>query len=58
VPEENHEKIDFQALPFSLEKSKKKKRPSSIRGKLKSPFDDKCIKELSLIPLTACLPLG
>jgi hypothetical protein len=56
VPEENHEKLDFQALPFSLEKSKKKKRPSSIRGKLKSPFDDKC-KELSL-PLTASLPLG
>jgi hypothetical protein len=56
VSEENHEKLDFQALPFSLEKSKKKKRPSSIRGKLKSPFDDKC-KELSL-PLTASLPLG
>jgi hypothetical protein len=26
VPEENHEKLDLQALPFSLEKSKKKKK--------------------------------
>jgi hypothetical protein len=53
VSEENHEKLDFQALPFSLEKSKKK---ISTRRKLKSPFEDKC-KELSL-PLTASLPLG
>jgi hypothetical protein len=32
VPEENHEKLDLQALPFSLEKSKKKKDYPALEG--------------------------